>query len=315
MKSSRIGVQLNLNPEDDRFVDILNETVERLITRGHWVGCTGRFSVTVSSAYTFTCPPQILAVEKIAVSLSPVFLKSSYWEFISSGDGVREDGYGSAEAIRLPGLYPTQVDITPGDYVKVVCDGADDAGETVVIHGTDTSDNIYRTLQSGTIKSGVALSLAAAGTTSSQTWNSITGIVAPTDLNKGWWIYGVNPSTGVSTLLSSFHFWESSPGYVSYKIHNAADSSTDIEFLGRLQYVPVRDDNDFVLIPSIPALKAGMSAVMAGERSDYAAEEILLQKAERELNNQLAAYNGGEIPAIEVVGPMLGGEDPVESLL
>ena len=79
--------------------------------------------------------------------------------------------------------------------------------------------------------------------------------------------------------------------------------------------MPVRDDNDFVLIPSIPALKAGMSAVMAGERSDYAAEEILLQKAERELNNQLAAYNGGEIPAIEVVGPMLGGEDPVESLL
>ena len=54
---------------------------------------------------------------------------------------------------------------------------------------------------------------------------------------------------------------------------------------------------------------------MAGERSDYAAEEILLQKAERELNNQLAAYNGGELPAIKVVGPMLGGEDPVESLL
>ena len=149
-------------------LDILNESCERLITRGHWVGCTGRFSVHVSSAYTFTCPPQILAAEKIAVSLGPVPLKSSYWEFISSGDGVREDGYGSAEAIRLPGLYPTQIDITPGDYVKVMCDGADDAGETMVVHGTDTGDNIYRTLQSGTIKSGVALALSEAGTTSDE---------------------------------------------------------------------------------------------------------------------------------------------------
>lgn len=349
IKASRIPKALGVCADDARLIEFINEAQERLLSKGLWYGSFGRFRICVDGG-CITLPPQLATLESVALCGMPVSVRDEWFEFLDNGMGMRgteNTGCGcssssssSGATITGPGCCGeealkrgyacTYKDIIPtGKKVNLVCDLATDVGKEVLVLGYDDNGNWIRTDQGGTIKDGEIILLAqSAGTTSTSYFSSVNDIQLPDDMDGQSWIYEYDVSAATRRLIGKYEYFETRPHYARYFLPGVRPQScgedsccqTAVDVMGKMEYIPVKVDTDYLIISCIPALKEMAVAVSQAEKAPdpITKNQIILSgetMAIRELDAQLRHYRGNVQTGINIVGSSIYSNDPIETFL
>lgn len=236
------------------------------------------------------------------------------------------------------GQFPTFRDLTiTTDPLKLVwvCDSSADTTTTVTVTGYDASGNWIRTNPGGIWQDGETITLAQSpGTTSVNTFSRISNISFSAQRKGQCWLYESDTVTNALTLTGWYQWWETSPSYGRWLLPNIPQPATActpparwqqtwtdrelplpptscnpvlVEIVGKLEYIPVQQSSDYLIIQSIPALKAAMQSIKKYEdgvsTSDFMEAEAFMNQAVELLDQQLDQYIGsGRRIGINVIG-------------
>lgn len=341
VKNSRIPAVLGICPTDPRFLQWLNEFLERIIISGKFWGFAAKFQICATDS-CLTLPPQIATIEAVNVCGNPTPVRDFWWEFLQNGFGSIPDANGSCssgngcvtgcgypEAI-MRGEYPTFSDIIGvNKKLNFICDLATDVGKTVLALGYDENGNWIRTLQSGVYADGEVIAFAqSGGTLSTKLFSSVTGIQLPSNMDGQSWLYEYNTSDTTKRMIGKYQYWETRPSYPRYFFPSVRPTSTNgtcntvkVEVMAKLQYIPVKADTDYVMVACLPAIKEGMRAIKLAENEPDSLKSNAIINAgiasarailDQQLDHQ---FGSGRKIGINVLSSSLGSVDPVPTLI
>lgn len=289
---------------------------------GGWVSMLLSGTVTNGATYV-TTPREICRLIVMAVCQKPIAIRNGFYEYLQFGRGLQPktcqgQGCGSTlqayERDTVPTLAPFSSD---AQTIRIYPTDSRDAGLRVLLKGTDNNDLTILTTDPGTGLSapGEYLSLTFPFVDSANLYNSITGIQKDETYGP-LQFFSVDPTTTVETALSSMLPNEGVANYRRYLINGIPNSNLccytagqplQMEAQGRLDFVPVANETDYLTIQNVPALlEEAISIKYSRMDSGNAAQQSMLhhQRALQYLNGQLDAYEGKISTAVKV--PIFG---------
>ncbi len=167
-----------------------------------------------------------------------------------------------------------------------------DKGKTVTIFGIDGNGQTLRHQDpaTGNWMDGVIITLDIPfGSTSTYVQRIDAVLKDETQFNVP--LYAYDPITNTMLDLAMYEPTETNPSYAKDRLFSMNSPNCQCEFtiiaLVKLVFIPVKVDTDFVLIPSLMALKQLIQAVKYGESGDAQNYAIFLQSAIDTLNQVL----------------------------
>jgi hypothetical protein len=321
VKSSSIPRVLGLCSTDIRLADYVNEAIERLLCRPEkWWGAYERYAICMSENLV-TWPRRFATIETAAVCNEPVRIRNSWYEFLPNGPGVQEtEGECEVQLINREGNWPTFEDIIGDDKKLKVYADVDEAEDCwILVQGYDENDNWIRThggeiFGSGGEFGGSGGSIFGGSSdwfdgelisvnhatpqTSEHFFTKITGIVKP-QTNGVVRLYEYDTTLATNRAIGYYAHDETNPSYRRSLVTGvdniiaANDCTTsNLIVVAKLEFVPVSNDNDFLLIPSIPALKDMCQAIKKYDAGLFDQGVAFEEKAVQTLDNQLGHYLG-----------------------
>lgn len=325
-KASRIPICLNLSASDSRFLPFLNAGMERLLHEGHWWGTTQKYTVSLTNQL-MSLPPQFATIETVAVSRGVISVRDLWYEFAEAGWGVRSDSDLSNNQAIFRGNFPVFSDlVAPGKKLRFQCDVAADIGKTVLALGVDDNGNRIRTQQGGVWADGELITLAQSpGTLSTNNFAKLTDIQKPVTAGQVWlyeWDGVVNRPIG------QYQYFETNPHYPRYLLPVIPNNATTVDLIGKMAFIPVVNDTDYLLIGHLEALRLACMAIKEEEDGnlDRAAilmrgrkdkdRRVLVDGALTLLEKELDHYKGsGVTPTVNFVNSGAGADDPVPCII
>lgn len=310
-----------------RVFSYINEAEEKLINdpltpdEGWWGGSAVMvFNVLpVNQAAYIITPREIARPVAFDVCKRPIPLRNGLWEYLEFGTGLHPRGCGATcasgcggppqafERDPVPALNPLPA--TP-QYIRVYFTNASDAGRRVVVVGSDQNGmTIYGVDPlTQTATQGEVIYLAGPF---AQSVNQITPTAFIKEVTLGpVQFFTVDPTTGAQTFLSTMQPGETTANYRRYLIDglpqnccNTPGGTVQVSAFCRLDFIPVQNDQDPLLIQSIPALIEECQSIRYS-RMDSAQAPALEKKHHDKalsiLNGQLDHFQGKITPAVRV---------------
>jgi hypothetical protein len=318
---------------DPKVAAYCNDATQRLLidpmapSEGWWGG-TVTMNLTASilncAAYAVT-PREVARLTDVAVCGRPIHIRNGFFEYISFGRGLQpkachSGGCGSGLAayerdnvVTLAPLLstPQQIRVYPTDIR--------DTSLRVLLQGKDQNGQIILTTDPGTGLSapGEYLQLAFPFSTSVNQFSTITGLQK--DQTYGpLQFFQVDPATGVEVALSAMEPNEGVASYRRYLVSGIPSQSLccaspasplQLTAQARLDFIPVVNETDYLLIPNVSALiEEAQATRFSRMESSNAAQQAMIhhQRALNLLNGQLDAMEGKTNTAISV--PIFGSQ-------
>jgi hypothetical protein len=316
---------------DPKVAAYCNEAQERLLMDPlapdeGWYGgsITMNLTATVSNgaAYVVT-PREIARLIVMGVCKQPVRIRNGFYEYLQFGNGLQPktccgsrcgsefQTYEQDNVVTFSNLLstPQQLRVYPSDVR--------DTGLRVLLQGKDQNGLVILTTDPGTGQSapGEYLQLAFPFSTSVNQFSTITGIQK--DQTYGLLqFYQVDPTTGTEVALSSMEPNEASANYRRYLINGiptanlcCTGSQIQITAQGRIDFVPVFNETDYLTIPCVPALTEEAQSIRFSRMdSGAAAQQSMIHhgRALALLNGQLDKFYGKTNTAVRV--PIFGND-------
>lgn len=294
-----------------------NEAQERLIEAGGATGWWGgwqpvRFPVTAADPY-ITLPRQFCRIINLAVCRQGIRLNNEFFELLPNGFGLqtppnKPDWCGDVEGFER-GSTPTMVDLTPtNQYLRVYVTDSRDVGKRMLISGQDQNgNNIY----DASPALGFYLTFA-------QPFIQSAFIVTQIQTLQKDFTYGdiilqqVDATTGVAVNLARYGPNEINPSYRRYVISrlpgqcclpNSTPQPFAVNSLCKLDYIPIVQDTDWLIIQSAPALIEEALAIRYSRMDSPTAMSLAAghhKTAIKLLQNQLRHREGEQNPAVNI---------------
>ncbi len=297
--------------------------------KGKFVGSLVRYRVCTSNS-CITVPRQVETIEAWALCQFPGEIRNSFYEFVGNGPGQLTDQRGSPNQLIDRGTACVFNDMSGSNsFVNVQSSVAEAADARILIRGYDQNAQWIRTQEpaaSGNWIDGEYVAINTAGTRSVNKFSAITETIKP--VTKGpVRLYEWPQALGDNyQQIAYYESDETIPIYRRYLIPNIANSgsccgsSSDCEdksvtLLVKLRHMPVMNDNDFLLLGNLSALKLMVMAILKEERNLFAEAQAYEAKAIGELENELSSFEGdGVIPVIRFADPAIYGGGVENSL-
>lgn len=307
---ARIAGAVGMQATDPRVIDLLNIATEEFINEMDIPSIVDRYNFRVYGG-TITLPAPYERILYLKVNDTPIPMQSPWFEFVGYGPSlINEANTNGTDGNQVNGLRGLE-GVLDRDNVLLFRDIPDPSlGETytlrletqvdesvdsvlpdsVIIMGTDDNDVQLRSGSGGVYHDGITFDwVQGSGSTqyaeSAQVFKTVTAAIKPVTrmpIN----VYAVPVGGGDNILVGQWGPNDTKPAYRRYRIPGL---STDIQYTVtsrvRQRFVPVENDNDFLQISNLPALRAMIMAVYyfeAGKDDLYAAKKMvaidLLQK-------------------------------------
>ena len=307
-----------------------NDATERLLMdqmapdEGWWGGwVTLNLTATISNgtAYVVT-PREIARLIVMDVCKQPVRIRNGFYEYMQFGAGLKPSTCCGASCGDTFQAYERDTVVTFTDLlataqtIRVYPSDVRDTGLRVLLQGKDANGQVILTTDPGTGLGapGEYLVLAFPFVDSVNTFSTITGIQKDETYGPLQY-YQVDPTTGVETSLVTMEGNEGAASYRRYMINGIPNTtlcctdvgSVQIAAQGRLDFVPVQNETDYLLIQNVPALiEEAMSIRFSRMDAGNAAQQSINHhvRALNLLNGQLDKYIGKTSTAVSV--PLFG---------
>lgn len=303
---------------DPRYIDRINLCQQELMMELDIPGVVDRWLFRVDQASgLIALPYELDRLMQVTVDDCPLTIVSPWYEFVQYGPGIEDDYDARGNARRcwidvvkdrgeMPVVtpIPDAVNVPTGPWMlRVYAAVTEDADAVLNIQGLDTDGLIIRTLD-GSWYNGlnVAIDHSVPYTETTQEFSKITGIVKP-ETNGYVKLTAWNGVTEVE--LSNYAFNETTPSYRHYyipRMHNLGYSGVREKVMlarCRRRYVPVKEDNDLLIISNINALKSMIVAQWKRDAGDFTAYQIQKQTALDILKKEAMGYLGkSRIPSL-----------------
>ena len=296
-----------------------NDSQERLLMdpmapdEGWWGGSI-TLNLTASiinrSAYVVT-PREIARLIVMGICQHPVQIRNGWYEYLQFGRGLQPKGCQNSDCASPFQAYERDNVVTfapllsTPQQIRVYPTDIRDTALRVLLQGKDQNGQIILTTDPGTGQSspGEYLQLGFPFTTSVNQFSTITGIQK--DQTYGpLQFFQVDPTTGAEVALSTMDPNESSASYRRYLINGIPSQNLccaspanplQITAQGRLDFIPVMTETDYLTIPNIPALIEESQSVRYSKMdSGNATQQSMFHHARALslLNGQLDAMEG-----------------------
>jgi hypothetical protein len=191
------------------------------------------------------------------------------------------------------GRVPTYNDVPSGAavYIQAYPLSPNDVGKTITLLGVDYNGQpLTHVGHDGKNWPGTVITLASPFGISVTTVARIDAVEKEvTQMNVP--IYALNPTTGAQLDLAVYEPGETNPSYAKDRLFAVGHPFCGCPFpavaLVKLAFVPVEADVDFVMVPSLNALKKAIQSIKSGEANNIQEQEAFLASAVSELNHVL----------------------------
>jgi len=294
------------------LADYVNRATRRLMKRGGWFGtevamrlCTGGCDVVF--------PRHVGTVLALRLCNSDYMqIRNNWWSILSPGNvggwnnaiNGSGFGYGAAAGGYSPaGIAGTTVPIfnqisgNEGKLIRYHVVKAQDVGKTITLFGFKYGNQPLQEQVSGAWQNGITLTAASPSIPApTPLVTRITSVVREATQGMAY-LYEYDTVTTKLRMLATYEPNETNPSYRHMAIPalTCTPYSTDeydvktwqMEALVKLQYIPVENENDFLLISDFDALAMAIQSIKYDEAGDSENAEKYMLKAIRELNFEL----------------------------
>lgn len=304
-----------------RIANAVNEATQQLIYAGGAQGFYGTWrkvalSATVTNPY-ITLGRQFARIINLDICRTPIRIRNQFFEYLPGGIGLQEpwtlpDWCGNLQGYERNNVATiTDLPTTNPQYLRVYITDNRDVNLRILITGLDQNGHeIYSTDGLNNVK-GFFLTFAQPFSTSSFTVSEIQFVQK--DITFGDVVLkAVDSVTGAETTLSRYAPTETNPSYRRYLITSLptgcccnSDGTLSITGIVKMEYQPVYQDTDQLIIANLPALKyeclANRYATM--DVPNAAVLEVKNhRKAIRLLQDEMRHMEGEQEPSV-VVNP------------
>lgn len=315
---------------DPKVRDYANDAQERLLMDpqcpdegwyGGWVTMNMTASVFNGSAYV-TTPREICRLIVMAICQQPIHIRNGFYEYLNFGAGLQPKTCRTGNCGATFQAFERDNVVTLSDFlggaqtIRVYPTDARDTGLRVLIQGKDQNGQVVLTTDpgSGLSAPGEYMQLNFPFVDSVNTFSTITGIQKDQTFGPIQ-IFQVNPTTLAEVALSSMEPTEGQANYRRYLITGVPSAnlccntsgSFQITAQGKLDFIPVVNETDYLTIPNVSALiEESMSIRFSRIDSTAASTQSLLHhgRALALLNGQLDKMFGKVNTAVRV--PIFG---------
>jgi hypothetical protein len=285
---------------------------------GGWVTLNLSATVICQAAYV-TTPHEIARLIVMDVCNHPVRIRNGFYEYLEFGRGLRPkrcaQGCGDAfQAYERDSVVTLAPMLSTPQVIRIYPTDARDAGFLVLIQGKDQNGQAVLTTDpnTGTAAPGEYISLKFPFADSVNTYlGSLSGIQK--DQTYGpLQFFQVDPITGAEAALSAMEPNEMVANYRRYLIAGIPNANLccfspsnplTITAQGRLEFVPVENETDYLTLQNVPALVeeaqsirfSKMDSTSAASQANYHHARALAL-----LNGQLDKYEGKISTAVNV---------------
>lgn len=305
-----VAEALSVCSDDARVAAYVNESQERLILRGKWVGCYMRYRVCLNNG-CITWPREIETIEAFAVCDWPGPVRNEWFEFNENGFGLLTDGSCPGNTLIDRGEACSFDDITKGKIdrkIKVYSDvaEAEDGSARITLQGYDENGNWIRTFVGGAWIDGEQVTMNTTGTLSTKNFSSLVSVLKPVTLgNIRLYEYETTGGTNFRSL-AIYEPDETRPLYRRSLVpglgseccvspvdsENGSCNKSSVTVLAKLRHIPVAADNDWLMLRSPSAIRLGVMAILKEKKDLLPEAETYWGKAIAELQRGLAVYQG-----------------------
>lgn len=285
----------------DKFTSLINQAQRLLWRRGDWEDSEWlvRFCITDRC---LTLPRYIRTVLGA--------------RFCNGGDGIIKNNWyaiigphrcrmGCDIVLRDNNTAPCFREIvsTTGALIQYHVTKNEDIGKAITIYGKQYGGQpLQERDETGAWRMGVTLKASNPDARTSALVTKITSITREPTQGMAW-LYDYNPTDTVLRDLAAFDPDETNPRLRRMMIENWNTShSCDLqaEVIVKLAFVPVKRDNDFLMVDNFDALKYAIQSIRQSEADNDELAQVKLLKAIAELNFDLRDSTPGPQLTVEV---------------
>lgn len=305
-----------------------NDAQERLLMdpftpdEGWWGGSI-TLNLTASiinrSAYVVT-PREIGRLIVMGVCQHPVQIRNGFYEYLEFGRGLQPKtcraGCGSTfQAYERDPVVTFSPLLSTPQKIRIYPTDIRDTGLRVLIQGKDQNGQIILTTDPGTGQSapGEYLQLGFPFSDSVNQFSTITGIQK--DQTYGpLQFFQVDPTTSAEAALSTMDPNEASASYRRYLVNGIPNQNLccvtpgnplQLTAKGRLDFIPVLNETDYLTIPNVPALTEEAQSIRFSKMENGLQQSLFHHgRALSLLNGQLDAMEGKTSTAVSM--PIFG---------
>lgn len=300
--ASGIARVLNVPPADDRFLSYVNEAYEALVEEMKAWGTIWKYQICVTGG-CITWPRQIAAIEAVSVCDQPLTIRNHWFEFMESGPGPQGDGEcgGCGCSLQLFDRPPAVgfADLAgTNKKIRVYADVAEDADAKILLQGYDENNNWIRTQVDGEWVDGEYVTISTTVQVSTKFFSALTGVQKPIT-NGTVRLFEYDTDLTTQRAIAIYEPDETVPWYRRSLINGLSNMSGDSEcetktviVMAKLDFIPLKNDTDFLIISSLPALKDMCQSVRKAENNLDSESASWQVRAIRKLQRQNRHYKG-----------------------
>ena len=289
----------------DAFRSYLNKAVRMLMTRGNFWGTVQLMRFCVYNE-CLVWPRQVGTVLAVNTCGHPINVWNNWFQFthLGSCQDIRNSGFtldgqlcrGNVN-MENQGTTPVYYQIPCGDnfYVRSYPAVRADLGKTITIFGIDSNGQVVRTKNSSGIwQEGETIVNALPFVSTTKRYREITRVVRDKTSGPGQMFY-YDPDRDVlkncaiydpTDTAPDFRFTKT-PGLARSSCCSCSNGSRQVAALVKLQFIPVENDNDLVLISNLDAIGNMIQAIRKSDGGNSAGGETDVARAVHEMNLEL----------------------------
>jgi hypothetical protein len=288
------------------YLDLLNDAVRMLVTRGDFYGTVRKVCACIRCG-DIVWPRQVGTVLAINSCNRTVPLANHWAEFedLTRNDLTHYWGLGNCGQINgvqgntVPVFSPISgSDGVAGVYIRFYPTSQSDIGKTITIFGIDSNGEELRSTRSdGSIQDGIVTLLNLPFVTMNgsdrnvPSMRHITRVIK--DVTDGpVYAYQYRAADNVMLDLARWESSETLPDYATTRLSGnyvgaCAGCSPMISALVKLKHIDAIVDDDLIAIENLDAIAMMMQAIKLGDTYDPAQKRAMESEAVRELNLEL----------------------------
>lgn len=275
-----------------QFADYIDSSEDQLMKRGAWFGSQVLMRLCTTSC-DVVFPRRVgtvIGLRFCGENYTPI--QNNWWSII----GGRCDNFQpNTRAIDTGETVPifSQVTGTTGKLIRYHVVKAQDIGKTITIYGKQYGAQPLQTEVAGVWQPGVTITAASPIAQTAALVTKIDSVVREATEGMAY-LYEYDPATGLLRMLAAYEPNETNPAYrrmriphMSCKAHSTDANGVNtwqLEALVLLEHIKIQNDNDFLIVSDMAALKYAIQARKLEEANDYQSAEAFWDKAIRELN-------------------------------